>query len=38
MVEDGDFELKYGNPKLKASTVDDGLKWVAVDFKKHQLR
>jgi hypothetical protein len=35
MVDDGDYEVKYGNPNLKA---DDGDKWVAVEFKKHQLR
>merc|ERR1719305_594314 len=35
MEHDGDYEVRYGNPQLKAN---DGDKWVAVEFKKHQLR
>jgi hypothetical protein len=34
MDEIGDYEIRYGNPNLKTS---EG-KWIAVEFKKHQLR
>jgi hypothetical protein len=32
--DNGDYEIRYGNPQLKTS--DD--KWIALEFKTHQLR
>jgi len=34
MDKDGDFEVRYANPSLTTSTG----KWIAFEFKKHQLR
>merc|ERR1719456_1054541 len=34
MDEVGDYEVRYGNPNLKTTAG----KWIAVEFKKHQLR
>jgi hypothetical protein len=34
MDEVGDYEVRYGNPQL----YTDSGKWIAIEFKKHQLR
>jgi hypothetical protein len=39
MSKDGDYELRYGNPQLAVpGYTDTGDRWVAVEFKKSQLR
>jgi hypothetical protein len=34
MDQDGDYEVRYANPKLKTSTG----KWISFEFKRHQIR